>query len=103
MKSLADIRNNSVVDISMVLGISNYHIVPNLLYVPYLSAFNIFICKGMIWTKDPTSYDWWEVEITFRYGACRLFDTNVCSCCKKACKKFSNAHCSQCGFGYLIY
>ncbi len=42
----------------------------------------------MIWTKDPTSYDWWEVEITFRYGACRLFDTNVWSCCIKACKKF---------------
>jgi hypothetical protein len=51
----------------------------------YLSAFNIFICKGMIWTKDPTSYDWWEVEITFRYGACRLFDPKVC---RYTCKKF---------------
>ena len=22
--------------------------------------------KGMIWSKQPTSFDWWEVEIQFR-------------------------------------
>jgi len=22
--------------------------------------------KGMIWTKEPTNFDWWEIELTFR-------------------------------------
>ena len=29
-----------------------------------LKLFNII--PGMIWTKEPTIFDWWEVEITFR-------------------------------------
>ena len=23
--------------------------------------------KGQIWSKHPTSFDWWEVEVHFRY------------------------------------